>query len=112
MDRTFWVNHEVVRMTRGLDRANVLSLQALGAPGDIELHLLAFGQGAEAVRLDGRVVAEQVLAPAVLGDEAEALRIVEPLHGTGCHCLVLLSSRTGRVAVRPHRVSTLQDDTA
>src|SRR5262249_13570381 len=51
----------------------------------VELHLLTFGQRAEALGLDGRVVAEDVLAATILGDETEALRIVEPLHGTGRH---------------------------
>ena len=72
--------------------ANVLRLEALGAAGDVELDLLPFLQGAETISLDGSVVAEQILAPAVLRDETEALRVVEPLHGTSCHLLTRLLS--------------------
>src|SRR5438309_870496 len=68
------------------DRADVLRLQALRALHDLELDLLAFRERAEPLRLDGGVVAEDVSAAVVLGDEAEALRIIEPLHGTGDHC--------------------------
>ena len=78
-------------------------------PVDIELHLLALSQGAEALGLDGGVVAEHVLAPAVLSDEAEALRVVEPLHGTSCHFASLSSGARPRAApsLRPsaHRRS-------
>src|SRR5690242_19888148 len=56
------------------DRANVLRLQALRALGNLELHLLALGEGAEPFGVDRSVVAENVLAPAVLRDEAETLR--------------------------------------
>src|SRR6266700_262017 len=57
---------------------------------DFELHALAFGQRLEPFTLDRGVMHEAVLA-AVLGrDEAEALGVVEPLHGTGdaCHLCV------------------------
>ena len=64
---------------------DVLSLQALGAAGNIELDLLPFLEGAEALGLDRAVVAEEVLTPAVLRDEPESLRVVEPLHGTNRH---------------------------
>src|SRR5581483_1301283 len=71
--------------------ANVRGLQALRATVDVERHLLTFRQRAEAVSLDRSVVAEHVLAPAVLRDEPKALRVVEPLHGTSCHLSCLLS---------------------
>src|ERR1700680_4305748 len=45
-----------------LDRLNVLSLPALGALGDIELHGLAFLQAAEAARLNRRKVHKDILA--------------------------------------------------
>jgi len=48
---------------------------------DGELDLLALGEGAEALRLDGRLVDEEVLAAVLGGDEAEALGVIEPLHG-------------------------------
>src|ERR671935_3114760 len=65
--------------------ADVLGLQPLRTLHHFEFHLLAFRQRTEPLRLDGRVVAEDVLASAILGDEAIALRVVEPLHGTSRH---------------------------
>src|SRR5207248_3450777 len=71
---------------RGLRQlAHVLGLQPLRTLHHFELHLLSFRQRTEPLRLDGRVVAEDVLASAILGDEAIALRVVEPLHGTSRH---------------------------
>src|SRR3990172_5224994 len=69
----------------GSDRSDVRRLEALRPLGDVELHLLALRQRTEAFGLDGGVVAEDVLAAVVLGDETEALRVVEPLHGAGSH---------------------------
>src|SRR6185503_1342120 len=64
--------------------ANVFRLQTLGAPLNVELHHLTFGQTAKAVRYDCRVVAKHVFAPLLL-DETKTLRIVEPLYGTSSH---------------------------
>src|SRR2546425_2991088 len=65
---------------------DVLSGGALLPLNHLELDPLAFGQGLEAILLDRGVMHEAVLF-AVLGrDEAEALRVVEPLHGTGDAC--------------------------
>ncbi|CAL9154387.1 unnamed protein product, partial [Musa hybrid cultivar] len=52
---------------------------AVVALGNGELDVLAVGEGAEAVGLDGGLVDEEVLAAAVRRDEAEPLRPVEPL---------------------------------
>src|SRR3954449_1301031 len=57
----------------------------LGVVGDLR----ALGERLEAVRVDPRVVDEEVLAALVRGDEAEALVVVEPLDGSGCHVLLL-----------------------
>src|SRR5205823_4531645 len=65
--------------------ANVGRLQTLRALLGLEFHLLAFGQSAEAFRLDGGVMTEHVGAAVVLHDEPEPLRVVEPLHGTSSH---------------------------
>src|SRR5207249_1149070 len=70
--------------------ADVRSLQPFRTAGDFELDLITFGEALEALRLDGRVVDEHVLA-ALLRDEAETLRVVEPLHPSGCHDLNLSS---------------------
>src|SRR5687768_10540352 len=68
--------------------ADVLCLEALGAAGDVELDLLPFLEGAEPLRLNRGVVAEDVVS-ALLRDETEPLGVVEPLHSTSCHCLAL-----------------------
>src|SRR5579859_5575521 len=70
-----------------LRELDVLRLQALGALGNFEADLLALGEGAEPLGLDGRVVAEDVLATIVLRDETKTLRVIEPLHGAGRHCI-------------------------
>ena len=69
------------------DGADVVRLRALGSLGGGVFHLLVFIQGAVAVRVDGRVVNEDV-GTAAWGDEAISLVRVEPLHGL---CAILLS---------------------
>ena len=64
---------------RCLQGPNVLSLPALGALGDFELHALAFLQAAEASRLDGGEMHENIFA-ALPADKAIAFRVVKPLH--------------------------------
>ena len=66
----------------GLDVGGLLALRALG---DFEGDLLAFLQRLEAIHVDGREVREQVFAAAVRGDEAEALRVIEPFYDASCH---------------------------
>src|ERR1044072_9714351 len=66
--------------------ADVLRLRALGALRDVELDLLVLVEGLVALRLDGRVVHEDVVAAVLLRNEAEALLGVEPLHGALSHC--------------------------
>src|SRR6185295_15654472 len=60
------------------DDVDVRRLEAFGALDEVELDVGAFREGAEALRLDGREVDEDVFA-GLGGDEAKALRIVEPL---------------------------------
>src|SRR5262249_23098236 len=67
-----------------LQSLNVLGLPALGSLYDVELHGLAFLQRTESVRLDGGEMHEYILA-VLAADEAVALRVVEPLHGTLFH---------------------------
>ena len=61
---------------------DVGSLRALRAGGDFEAHLRAFGQALEARTADRAEVDEDVIAATVLRNKAEALRVVEPLHGS------------------------------
>src|SRR5262249_460824 len=57
---------------------------------DVELDALAFGEGLEAATLDRGVVDEAILLSLFRRDEAEGLRIVEPLDGAGrTHVLLL-----------------------
>jgi len=56
-----------------------LSLGALGTLDHLELHLLVFGQGAEAFTQDGAVMHEDIGA-AFAGDEAITLGIVKPFY--------------------------------
>src|SRR5579872_491081 len=81
--------HARTRARRGLladvgDHAHVLGLRALVACRDVVLDLRAFGERLEALAADRAEVDEDVLTPVAGADEAEALRVVEPLHGSGC----------------------------
>src|SRR5688500_20292727 len=62
---------------------DVLGGRPLLALHDVELHRVTLGQRLEAAALDGAVVDEAVLRAVVGGDEAEPLRVVEPLHLAG-----------------------------
>src|SRR6185369_8534975 len=75
---------------RELSNGDVRGLQALGALDHVELHGCTLGQRAEALRLDRREMHENVFAT-LGGDEAEALRIVEPLDCAGRTHLLLIS---------------------
>src|SRR5262249_18800466 len=68
--------------------------QALRPTGDVELDPFALGERLETLALDRREVHEHVLA-ARLGDEAKALRLVEPLHGATSHLKLLESGPEG-----------------
>ena len=62
-----------------LEDLDALRLPALGALHDVELNLLTFLEGAEAIALDGGVMHKNILAirPA---EKPKTLAIVEPLH--------------------------------
>jgi steroid delta-isomerase-like uncharacterized protein len=68
-----------------LDRLYVDGLRALVARLGLVRDLRALGERLVAVADDAGVVDEEIL-PALVGrDEAEALLVAEPLHGSGCH---------------------------
>src|SRR6266702_1410320 len=67
------------------DRLNVGLLLALRSLLDLKAHLLPLLKGLEALRLHFRKMSKQVFAAIVWRNEAKALRIVKPLHSTGCH---------------------------
>src|SRR5688500_15938496 len=49
------------------------------------LDLRSLGEGLEAVSTDAGVMHEEIFASVRRRDEAVALRVVEPLHGSCCH---------------------------
>jgi hypothetical protein len=62
---------------------NVIGGGALLALHHLELDPIALGEALEALRLDGRMVDEAVLASAYGRGEAEALGVVEPFDRSG-----------------------------
>src|SRR3954451_11555347 len=74
---------------RASDRADVLRLRALLALRGVELDALRLVQRPVAAAAEGGEVAEDVGAPAVLLDEAEALLGVEPLHSALGHLVLV-----------------------
>src|SRR4029077_9926272 len=72
------------------DLADVLSRRAFVALHDVELDAVALGETLESGSLDRRAVHEEVVAPILRRDEAEALGVIEPLHFScvaHCRCL-------------------------
>src|SRR5436190_2926845 len=90
-----------------LDERDVDGLRALVAVLGVVGDPRALGEGAEAVGVDARVVDEEVLAALVRCDEAEALLVAEPLHGSGSH-MSCIPPRDLR-ALRPRRVLRSND---
>src|ERR687895_2212211 len=85
----------------GSDRADRVGLRTLRALARFEGDALVLLEGAEAVRLDGRVVDEDVRTVVVGGDEAEALLGVEPLDGALRHTCSPYVKRTLPTVCRP-----------
>src|SRR5512134_867218 len=78
-----------------LDRGDVRGLQALVALHDLELHALTLGQRAVALRLDRRVMDEDVVAVLTL-DESVALLVRKPLDGALRQSFLLENRTTAR----------------
>src|SRR5437899_4589004 len=70
---------------RRAEDGDVCRLGALWPLGRLELDLVALLQRLEAAAGDCAEMDEQILSTAVGRDEAEPLRVVEPLHSSGCH---------------------------
>src|SRR3954468_19287064 len=68
-----------------LERLDVDGLGALVPGLGVVGHLGALGERTEALALDGLVMDEEVRTGLIGGDEAEALLVAEPLHGSCCH---------------------------
>src|SRR5688572_29353168 len=76
--------------TDSLQRLDVGRGRALLALRDVDGGLLVLLPRPEAGRLDRAVMGKEILAAVIRRDESEALRVVEPLHGTCCHCHSIL----------------------
>src|SRR5439155_18843491 len=70
---------------RLLQRLDVRRRGALLALRHVERDLLALFEGLVTRTLDRGVMGEEILAAVIRRDESEALRVVEPLHGTCRH---------------------------
>src|SRR3954466_12813600 len=97
-------------VARVLDGPHVHCLRTLVACLGLVLHARALGERAVAVGFDAAVVDEEVLAPFIGSDEAEALLVAEPLNGALCHvfpprrlsCCVCRGSSKATVCERLH----------
>src|SRR5688572_33360491 len=76
-----------------LQRLDRSCLQSLLTARDLVAHALLFLQRLVTAALDLGKMREDFLAAVVGGDEAEALCIVEPLHGTSCHATLLYENK-------------------
>src|SRR5262245_46588796 len=74
-----------------LERLDVGCRRTLLALRHVERYLLSLFQRLVARHLDRRVMGKEILAAVIRGDEAEAFRVVEPLHGTCSHVACFLS---------------------
>ena len=78
--------------SRALERADVLSLPAFRALGDVEFHTLAFLEALEAACLDRREVHENIFA-SLPADKAVALSVIKPLYcSLFCHLVLVFLS--------------------
>lgn len=68
-----------------LCRANVHGLRTFLSLLGLVFYVVAFLQGAEAARLNRRLMHKQILAAVIRSDESEAFLIVKPLHRSSCH---------------------------
>ncbi len=65
--------------------ADIGSLLALRAIGDVEGYTLIFSQRAEALGLNCGEMGEKVFTAAVRRNKAKTLGVIEPLDDTSCH---------------------------
>src|SRR5487761_1357745 len=89
------------------DRADLLGLRALLALACGVLDSLVVREAAVAVRLNGRVVNEDIGRAVVRGDETEALVRVEPLHCALSHLLSPTATVFGSTVVASRAAATV-----
>src|SRR5690348_4813552 len=102
------------RLASSAGHADVARLGAFLALGHIELDLLVLLEIPVARTCNRAEMHEDVRAPVVLGDEAEALLTVEPLHGSCAHkqfppFLPFTNLTAARRATGPRTVRELLD---
>src|SRR5208282_6689336 len=73
-----------VRKQKDSDGPEIGGLGAFGVGLDVERHLLAFRERAQARRFDRRRVNEHILGSAFRRDKAKAFCSIEEFHSTGC----------------------------
>ncbi len=84
--------HTMRSRVSALERADVLSLPAFRALGDVEFDTLAFLEALEAACLDRREVHENIFA-SLPADKAVALSVVKPLYcSLFCHLVLVFLS--------------------
>jgi len=83
-------------VSQALGKRDVGGLETFRTLDHVELDSGAFGQGAETAALDGREVDEHVVT-VLARDEAESLRVVEPLDVTGRSHVNLLSVKPSEI---------------
>src|SRR5512133_1980555 len=88
------------------DDADGACLRALRAILNFVLHFRPFGEALVPLAADRAVVDEDVLATVVLRDEAVALVVAEPLHGSGCHIYTSLDCVTNVQRKAPAKTGT------
>lgn len=72
----------------GLAGGDVGRAGAFLALSDFEVHRLALIEGGIALRLDLRMVDEQIVAATGRADETKSLALVEPLYCSCCHVFI------------------------
>src|SRR5450432_2848272 len=75
----------MIRTLRYSGSLDVGGLFALRTLRDFEGDFLAFLQRLESRHVDRGEMREEIFATAIGSNEAETLRVIEPLHGTCCH---------------------------
>src|SRR5205085_2990883 len=82
------IRSRIASSTSRLDRPDVFRLPALRTLGHVEFHRLAFLQALETACLDGGEMHENIFAR-LPADETVALGIVEPLHSSLFHVVLV-----------------------
>src|SRR5438874_9382246 len=89
---------------------NVAGLFTLRSRRHFKRNLLSFLERLEALHVDRRKMREQVFTTTIGRNKAKALRVVEPLHCSSCHCWYFLKYENN--GTLPDRCFDLKESTA